>query len=158
MLMSEAIKKHVYGRTTKHQQSPLESFDPHPVKYRGTAPASLKHFLQTTKGMALCTSLLYDKSARVWKSSSNDINERSPTPMEYNILSKKEIQAEVIAFKESLAVSEADICHIERETREQRDSLKWFQSRRFRITASYFGEICRRRDTTPPDALVFAWS
>ena len=29
--------------------------------------------------------------------------------MEYNILSKKEVQAEVIAFKRSLAVSEADI-------------------------------------------------
>ena len=58
------------------------------------------------------------------------------------------------SFKESLLVSEADICRIEKETREQRDSLKWFQMRRFRLKASHFGEICRRKDTTRPDALV----
>ena len=74
--------------------------------------------------------------------------------MEYNILSKKEIQAEVIAFKESLAVSEANIYHTERETWEQIDSLKWFQSRHFRIAASYFGDVCQHRDTSLPDTLV----
>lgn len=33
-------------------------------------------------------------------------------------------------------------------------SLKWFQFRRFRVTASHFGEILRRKVTTPPKALV----
>ena len=42
-------------------------------------------------------------------------------------------------------MTEADICRIEKETREQTDSLKWFQMQRFRITA---GEIYRRKDTT----------
>lgn len=51
-------------------------------------------------------------------------------------------------------MTEADIHRIERETREQRETSKWFQFRRFRITASYFGEIFRRRATTQPDALV----
>lgn len=92
-------------------------------------------------------------SQRVWKPpKDNDTNmdETPPTPLDYNIQSKEDIQKEV----ESLAVNEADICHIEKETREQRDSPKWFQLRHFRITASYFGEIYRRRDTTQPDALV----
>ena len=40
------------------------------------------------------------------------------------------------------------------KTRDQRESLEWFQFRRFRITASYFGEIRRRRETTKPEALV----
>ncbi len=79
---------------------------------------------KSTKGMGLCTSLLFDKSARVWKlhTTNADVNERGPTPREYNIPFKEEIVAEVTAFKESLAVSEADVCRIERETREQRDS------------------------------------
>ena len=123
----------MYGKKTKHQQSLLESFDPRPVKYHGTACASLKDSLQATKGMGLSTSVLFDKSARVWKPPGNDVNERSQTPLEYNIPSKKVIQAEVIAFKESLTVSEADVCRIERETRDQRDSLKWFQSRPFEL-------------------------
>ena len=110
MMISEAkFQKHVYGKKTKHQQSLLESFDPRPVKYHGTACASLKDSLEATKGMGLSTSVLFDKSARVWKPPGNDVNERSQTPLEYNIPSKKVIQAEVIAFKESLAVSEADI-------------------------------------------------
>ena len=108
----------------------MESFDPRPVKYHGTACASLKDSLEATKRTGLC---IFDKSARVWKPPGNDVNERSQTPLEYNIPSKKVIQAEVIAFKESLAVSEADICRIERETRDQRDSLKWFQSQPFEL-------------------------
>ena len=81
-------------------------------------------------------------------------NSTPPTAVEYNVLSKEEIQVEVKSLKESLAVSEADICRIEKETREQKDSLKWFQYRRFRITASHFGDIRRRRNTTQPQALV----
>ena len=33
-------------------------------------------------------------------------------------------------------------------------SEKWFELRRIRITASYFGEILWRRDSTKPDSLV----
>ena len=93
-------------------------------------------------------SLLFDELARVWKPPTNDDaieDETFPTPVDYSILSKEKIQVEVNSFKESLSVSEADICRIEQETREQRDCLKWFQMRRFRLTASVFGEICRRR-------------
>ena len=155
MLMSDVkFQKHVYGRQPKHHMSPLESFDPRPEKFRGTANAGLERFLQATKGMGLCVSLLFDQSTQVWRQSSSSAKPISPAPLEYNISSKQEVQAEVISFKESLAVNEVDICQIEKETREQRDSLRWFQVRRFRITASYFGEVRRQRDTTKPDSLV----
>ena len=154
MMMSEAkFQKHTYGRTPKHQIVSLEQFDPRPEEYRGTAQSGLKRFLQATKGMGLCLSLLFDESTRVWKTSSTT-DDDMPTPLEYNILPKQVVQSEVNSFEESLAVTEADICRIERETREQRESLKWFQYRRFRITASYFGEVCRRKDTTKPESLV----
>ena len=148
------FQKHTYGRTPKHQMVSLESFNPCPEEYRGRAQSGLNRFLQATKGMGLCVSLLFDESTQVWKPPSANATPTVSTPLEYNFQSKQVIQEEVKSFKDSLAVSEADICRIERETREQRDSLKWFQFRRFRITASYFGELRRRRDTTKPDALV----
>ena len=86
----------------------------------------------------LCVSLLFDKSSRVCKP--DDLT-ASPTPLEYNILLKQEIQVEVQSFKDSLAVDEAAISTIEMDTREQCESLKWFHYRRFRITASYFGAV-----------------
>ena len=57
-MMSEVNVQDVYGKQTKHQQSPLESLEPCSVKYRGTACASLNHFLPVTKRVGLCTSLL----------------------------------------------------------------------------------------------------
>lgn len=115
------FRKHKYGRQTKHQMSPLESFDPRPEAYRGTVRTGLGEFLQVTKGMGLCVSLLFDESTRVWKPPSISANADStpPTPVEYNIPSKSEIQAEVQSFKASLTVSESDVCRIERGTREQ---------------------------------------
>ena len=76
--------------------------------------------------MGLSMSLLFDDSTRVWIPSTFD-NSTPPTAVEYNVFSKEEIQLKVKSFKESLAVSEADICRIEKETGEQKDSLKWFQ-------------------------------
>ena len=160
MMISETkFQKHVYGREIKHNTSELESFDPRPDKHKGTASSSLNRFLEATRGKGLCLSLLFDESARVWKPPTNDDagkDETPPTPLDYSILSKDKIQVEVKSFKESLAVTEADICRIEKETREQRDSLKWFQMQRYRLTASHFGEICKQRDTTKPDALVLS--
>ena len=52
------------------------------------------------------------------------------TPLEYNVLSKAAIQVEVQSFKKSLAVTEADVQNIEIKTRDQRESLEWFQFRR----------------------------
>ena len=43
---------------------------------------------------------------------------------------------------------------IERDTREQRMSSAWFTVRRFRLTASVFGEVKSRGLNSPPDKLV----
>ena len=67
----------------------------------------------------------------MWKPSSNFAS--PTTPLEYSILSKEAIQVEVQSFKKSLAVTEADIQNIEVKTRDQRESLEWFQFWRFRI-------------------------
>ena len=126
LMMSEAkFQKHNYGKQAKHQVLPLESFDPRPEEYRGTASASLENFLVATKGRGLCMSLLFDKSTRLWKQprTAASTNLTAPAPLEYNIVSKQIIEAEVELFKKTLAVTELDICRIEKETREQRDCL-----------------------------------
>ena len=131
-MMSEAkFQKHNYGKQAKHQVLPLESFDPRPEEYRGTASAS---GVVATKGRGLCMSLIFDKSTRLWKQSHTaaSTNLTAPAPLEYNIVSKQIIEAEVELFK-TLAVSELNICRIEKETREQRDCLKWFQARAFTL-------------------------
>ena len=121
------FQKHTYGRQRKHQMSPLESFDPCPEKICGTVNAGLERFLEATKGMGLCVSLLFDQSMQIWRQPSSNTKSTPPAPTEYDIPSKEKVQAEVISFKNSLAASEVDICQIEKETREQSDSLKWFQ-------------------------------
>ena len=45
---------------------------------------------------------------------------------------------------------------IEQNTRGQRNSSLWYSVRRYRITASRFGEIVRRKPDTPPDVLVLS--
>ena len=60
------------------------------------------------------------------------------------------------AFIESLKVSEGRIREIERSTQDQHRSPAWFDARRYRLTASKFGQVFRRRVDTPPDALVLS--
>ena len=66
--------------------------------------------------------------------------EKFLVPTEYNICSKEMIQSEVAPFKESLKI-EAGVNGIERETREQTKSHKWYRLQQLRLTASHFGEI-----------------
>ena len=51
-------------------------------------------------------------------------------------------------------MSASKIQAIERHTTQQRNSKQWFEARRYRLTASLFGEVLRRRLETTPDALV----
>ena len=156
LMMSQVkFEKHVYGKKRQYDIQSLETFDPRPAEYRGTATASLNKFIETTKGRWSCVSLLFDESTRVWlKHQLQPAEEKSLVPTEYNICSKEIIQSEVAAFKESLKIDEAGINGIERETREQTKSHNWYHLQRLRLTASHFGEILRRRPSTKPDALV----
>ncbi|XP_070545952.1 uncharacterized protein [Ptychodera flava] len=47
-----------------------------------------------------------------------------------------------------------EVSRIELKTRNQSESLEWMKQRKGRITASIVGEICKRRKTIPPDALL----
>lgn len=51
-------------------------------------------------------------------------------------------------------VTEDQARHIERNTREQRNSSLWYPVRQYRITASTFGSVLSRKDSTPSDSLV----
>ena len=68
--------------------------------------------------------------------------------------SKQELQHRVKNFKETLKIPAHKIREIEHNTREQDQSSLWYSARRYRITASYFGEIRRRLPTTSPQSLV----
>ena len=57
-------------------------------------------------------------------------------------------------YKESLALSEAEITKISADTSEQGSSSLWLQLRRSRLTSSNFGVVCKRRASTPVANLV----
>ena len=73
-----------------------------------------------------------------------------------NIPDDLKVKETVAAFKASLKLSSDKLREIEQNTREQRHSTLWFSVRHYRLTASRFGEVFRRKPTTPPDALVLS--
>lgn len=148
MQMSEAtFTKHVYDKKKKREVKPLEGFDPRPLEFRGTAGDRLPALLQNIRGENLCVSLLFDKDYRYWDSSALC----SPDPALPNMPA---LRSTVNAFKASLAVTDEEIRRIERETVGQRNSSRWYDVRRYRITASIFGIILQRKPETLPDSLV----
>ncbi len=68
--------------------------------------------------------------------------------------SKEELLERVSSFVQSLYLTPAKIRAIEQHTKQQSSSPQWFAARRYRLTASLFGEVFRQRDDTAPDALV----
>lgn len=65
-----------------------------------------------------------------------------------DLLTRKE------ALLKSMRKTDEEISEIERNTRGQSSNPVWKQERAFRLTASNFGTICKRRSSTPPDKLV----
>ena len=148
MKMSDLrIEKHVYGRVRKNATNPIVDFDPRPSQFHGTLCARLPEFLEKVKGKGLGISLLVDPSTQVWcENSAHDLTLGLP--------SRQQLIESVNAFIQSLEVSDERIREIERSTREQHRSPLWFDARRYRLTASLFGDVLRRLPVTPPDALV----
>ena len=72
------------------------------------------------------------------------------------VSSASNIKETVVAFKQSLQMSPSHLRNIEQSTREQHKSSLWFSARRYRITASHFGEILHCRKDTLPDRLVLS--
>ena len=139
------IEKHVYGRD--HVTNPISDFDPRPSQFHGALRLRLPEFLEKVKGKGLGISLIADPSTQVWcDSTAHELTLGLPT--------KQQLIESVKAFIESLQVSDERIREIERSTREQHRTPLWFDVRRYRLTASLFGDVLRRSPDTPPDALV----
>ena len=143
MKMAEAsFSKHVYGRERKRTFKSLEEFDPRPAKFRGTANERLPDLLTNLRGENLCISLLFDEHYRHW----DDSKSLAEKPILPEI---RALKNSVEEFKKSLVMSDEAIHKLERDTKDQRNSTTWHQVQRYRITASKFGAIIRRRPDTP---------
>ena len=93
-------------------------------------------------------SLLFDETLRYWDSCPSDTTLSPPD--------NTTLRRTVEEFKASLNVSDQVIRKIENNTRQQRNSPLWYNVRRYRITASMFGNTLRRKLSTPPDRLVLS--
>ena len=142
------FEKHVYGRTKKHNTLPIHDFDPRPQETRGTLSSRLPKFLEKVKGQGLGISMIADASTQVWSHQTANLTTSSDLP------SKQALQERVSVFVQSLHMSAEKIRAIERDTKDQHLSTQWYSVRRYRLTASKFGEVLHRRSGTPPDALV----
>ena len=140
--------KHIYCKERKCQYVPLEDLDSRPMSYRGTANNDLRAMLEKVRGQRLCVSLLFDSTACY-----NDVSDK-PKASSPEMPTKKRLEETVAHFKQSLQLTDKNICELEQTTRAQHLSPQWFYAHRYRITASIFGEILHRRDTTAPDNLV----
>ena len=127
----------------------MNTYDPRPDEYKGTASQKLKEFLSTVKGKGLGVSVLFDESVRIWQA-----NKESLEPVKFNLPPKSELVDRVKKFKTSLNLTAEDIRENEKNTMDQNQSPLWYSVKRYRLTASTFGRIFHMRPNTPPDAFV----
>ena len=113
--MSEAqFEKHVYGRTRKRTVRMIEDFDPRPDEYKEQPVTTCLHFCTRFTGKDfVCISLLLDPRCRHWTEESVSSTATSEKPP---ICSLK---ATILAFKESLKLSQEKIREIECDTKDQ---------------------------------------
>ena len=75
-------------------------------------------------------------------------------PLTPNLPSKEDSVQRVNNFKKSLVLPPQKLREIEQLTRDQSQNVLWHSVRRYRFTASYFGQVYRLKDTTSPENLV----
>lgn len=139
------FEKHVYGRAKKPVLRRLEDFDPRPEK---SSSSNMPTLLDSVRGQGLCVSLLLDPRTRHWSQDQSCGTTGTP-----NLPDDSSLRHTIGEFKKSLEVTEE--LHCQRDDWPKRlVSLVWFAVRHYRITASRFGEIMRRRASTAPDSLV----
>ena len=138
------------GRGKEKIRAWLTLIHARPIELRGNANDQMQSFLDRVKGLGLGVSLLFDTDCRCWSDTADpDTDDHTP-----QLPSKGELQMRVQKLKESLHISPQKMREIEQSTRDQSHSLLWHSVRRYRISASHFGAICRRLPTTPPQSLV----
>ena len=117
------------------------------MECRGNAKFLLPTLLDSGRGESLGVSVLFDPQY---------CHHQITAISNPNIPDTSKLKETVAAFKVSLKLPSVRLREIEQSTREQRHSELWFSVRRYRITASRFGEILHRKPTTRPDALVLS--
>jgi len=143
-ISSAVFIKHDCNKPVKRPVKLLEDFDPRPAKYRGKAESYVPDLLKKVRHNHLGISVLLD----------TDYSDEVLQPFSYSLPDVDALKDTVKALKESLQVSCDEARKIEAATREQRLSSSWFEFRRYRLTASRFGEVISRRTDTPPQRLV----
>lgn len=88
---------------------------------------------------------------KFWNKPSNSTSKEGP-----RLPSKEELQESVRALKSSLSLPSEKARDIEQHTRNQSRTSLWYQARRYRLTASFFGLANRRQPTTSPHSLVLS--
>ncbi len=144
-MMESTFTKHEYSKAIKRPTKRLDEFDPRPQEFRGTACQRLPELLKKLRGKQLGISLLLDPLCR------NASDEIDP---ECKAADNATLRETCAAFKKSLCLSDQEIRETELRTREQRMTPFWYSARQYRITASQFGVVYHRKDSTPPDKLV----
>ncbi len=147
-MSSVVFEKHNFQKQQKRKMAPTEDFDPRPLDCRGNVKTLLPALLESVRNESLGISLLLDP-----KCCHSVVNDPVGCP---SVPETAELKTTILAFKESLNLPSDKLREIEQNTRDQRHSDMWFSARRYRITASRFGEILHRRSTTTPDRLVLS--
>ena len=93
------------------------------------------------------------KRAKYQTSGNSHSNDYGPDAAQPDV-SPEELQRLCQEYKNSLCVSQSERERIERATREQFAEALWFEQRKCRLTASNFGTVARRRQTTPVGKFV----
>ena len=146
-ISTAVFKKHEHDKPVKRQIPLLEDFDPRPPEYHGNAQSFVPDLLKKVKGDHLGISVLLDPEYI-------EELEKVRQPSTYHLPDDNVSKLSVEAFKRSLEVDSNEARKIERETCEQRLRAARFAVRRYRLTASRFGNVISRKPTTPPDKLV----
>lgn len=141
------FEKHEYAKPNKRKIQTIEDFDPRPAEYKGSAIQRLPELLQKIKGDDLCLSLLLGNSYQ-------PDDDQPLQPSSYNLPGIDMLKQTMQAFKDSMQITAEKAREIERNTRDQRSSSLWYYVRRYRLTASIFGQVLSRKSTTAPDSLV----
>ena len=114
-ISSTVFEKHDYSKPIKKRVKLIEDFGPRPPECIGTVQSQLPELLDKIKEK-LCISLLLDPSYQ---------NELSSTdiPADYNLPNSSGLAITINAFKNSINLSSSEVREIERNTREQYQSL-----------------------------------
>ena len=165
------------GSFRKYDVNKREKRERHSLLYRpvsaihsGDAAKNLRKLLSDLDGTSSCMALLFDNvHTTTGSSSASPCARGQPTSTmmtdlemadDANLTEMLEVVAQgsgTVTEDDILGemkVTEEQIRKIEEDTRGQSTNVNWFMHRQQRLTASQFGRVCKRRETTSPKNIV----